>query len=145
MHSRKEHDTEGTPFSQELIEEITEILNFVYKEKCNAANKEIEVYGKTYQSELLLGVSILEKDDESAIPATYIASADLDEQQKQGKILDAIVDSAGIFIEQYLTTREWDEYNSNWTEEQVKGVRIHYQVTRENIKLSLMADRLLNQ
>lgn len=144
MHSRIEHDNEGTPFSKELIEEISEILNFVYKDKCEQTNKEIEVYGKTYETELLIAISVLEKDDELAIPATYIASAEIG-AQKQNKILDAIVDSAGIFIEQYLTSSHWDGYIANWTEEEVKGVVIHYQVTRENVKLSIMADQLLNQ
>ena len=144
MHSRIEHEQEGTLFSQELIDEITEILNFVYKDKCELANKTIEVYGKTYDTELLLAITVLEKEDENAIPATYIASAEIG-TKKQDAILDAIVDSAGIFIEQYLNTPNWDGYISNWTEEEIKGVQIYYQVTRENIKLSLMADQLLNQ
>ncbi|MCK5884285.1 MAG: hypothetical protein KAG61_11395 [Bacteriovoracaceae bacterium] len=144
MHSRIEHDTEGTPFSQELIEEISEILSFVYKDKCELANKEIQVYGKTYPTELLFAISVLEKGDDNAIPATFIASADIGEK-RQDKILDAIVDGAGIFLEQYLTDSHWDGYSANWSEEELKGITIHCQITRENIKLSIMADQLLNQ
>lgn len=144
MHSRKQHDSEGVPFSNELVEEISEILNFVYRDKCELQNKQIEVFGRTYETEILMAVSLTDKDDESSIPATYIVSADL-ESSKKDIVLDAIVDSAGMFLEQILSDPNWNDYNANWSEETVKGININYQITRENIKLSLLADQLLNQ
>lgn len=144
MHSRLEHDENGESFSKELIEEISEILNYVYKKKCDQTNKTIEIYGQTFKTELIMAVSVVDKDDETLIPSTYIVSADIG-NERQSKILDAIVDSAGIFLEQFLNREEWDDYSSNWTEEKIRDVKIYYQITRENIKLSLLADQLLNQ
>lgn len=145
MLSRLDHLTEGQNFSSELSEEISEILSFVYAEKASAKNLAIEVYGQIFDTEVVLAVSLLSPHDESAAPITYLASVEIAEESRYEKVLDALVDSAGLFLEQFFNDQEWDDFNGNWTEVEVKGVNIHYLTSRENIKLSLMADELLRE
>lgn len=145
MLTRLDHPTEGQSFSTELCEEISEILSFVYAERASAINRAIEVYGTIYDTEVILAVSLIDPHNEHEIPVTYQASVEIEKETKYEKVLDAIVDSAGLFLESYFNDAEWDDYNGNWTEVEVKGITIHFISTRENIKLSQIADNLLRE
>lgn len=145
MLSRLDHEEDGQNFSTQLCEEIAEILTFVYGEKAAARSRTLEVYGTIYDTEIVLAVSLLSPDDESSTPVTYLASVEIEKGSRYEKVLDAIVDSAGLFLEQYFNDSEWDDYNGNWTEIEVKGITLFYLTSRENIKLTMMADELLRQ
>lgn len=145
MLSRLDHEEEGQNFSTTLCEEIGEILSFVYAEKANEKQRSIEVYGTIYDTEVVLAVSLISPQDELVTPVTYFASVELEKAGKYEKVLDAIVDSAGLFLEQFFNEEEWDDFNGNWTEIEVKGVKINFLTSRENIKLTMMADELLKE
>jgi len=124
---------------------LTDLLHQNYEAKCVEFGKHFECYGLTYPNELLLAVSLLDNNDPNAIPVTYLASSDLTEKSNSEKIFDSMIDSIGLFLDQYFSNPEWDDYEANWNEVQFKGTTFHYSVTRDNVKFTLEADRLLSE
>ena len=59
-------------------------------------------------------------------------------------IIEKIMDSIGIFFDEYFSNSDWNDYISIWTEAESKKVKFYYKISRENIKLSLMADEILS-
>ena len=77
-------------------------------------------------------------------------SSDLDEKTDTSKIMDTMFDSAGVFFDSYFAREEeideiWDEYVLDWEESEFGSDKIFYKVTRENVGLSMEADRLLGE
>ena len=143
MLSRKQHDLEGLVLPDEWTKEFTDLLNSIYKDECTRQGKSFFVLGYTYPEEVLMGISFMEEDDLNAIPVTLVVSADLKEGQKAKKLLDTLIDSVGVFFDSYFSNSESSDYNTNWSSETFKNVEIFYQVSRENILLTLKANELL--
>jgi len=145
MLARLEHAVEGADLPDEWKEELQDILESTYQDQRIAQNKNFFVYGKIYSNELLLIVSLYSKDDPTAIPTSCFLSADMQEKSPARKILNALVDATGIFLDSYFQDENWDEYQVQWTKEETKKVSFYYKVTRENIPLTLEANELLKE
>lgn len=150
MLSRKEQVLRGNFFPKKWTAEVKNLLEGLYKPQCDIRGLFIEVYAITYPDEILLAVSLLDKEDDALIPVTYMASADLAEKENPEDTLNLLVDSIGFFFENYFGVdgdADQDEsiYSSDWEESKVKNKDFHYKITRENIGLTLMADALLNE
>jgi len=143
MQSRKHQDLDGIILPEEWSKEFTGLLNSIYKDECNRQNKSFFVLGYTYPDEVVMAISFMDDADLAAIPVTLVVSADLKEGQKAKKLLDTLIDSVGVFFDHYFHNAEESEYNTNWTSETFKNVEIFYQVSRENILLTLKANELL--
>lgn len=141
MLSRKQQDVEGLSLPEEWTKEFTELLNSIYKDECNRQGKSFYVLGFTYPDEVVLGISFMDDKDMIAIPVTLVLSADLEEGQKPKKLLDTLIDSVGVFFDHHFQNEA--DYNTKWTSETFKNVEIHYQVSRENILLTIKANELL--
>lgn len=124
---------------------LTDLLHQNYETQCVEFGKYFDSYALTYPDEIVLAVSLLDSNDPNAIPVTYLASSDLTEKSDPEKILDTMIDSIGLFLDQYFGNPDWDEYEANWSEVQFKGSTFFYSITRDNIPLTLEADRLLNE
>lgn len=146
MLSRKEQNQPGILFPDKWREKVETILHEVYNDLCEATNKSFQVHGLTYPDELFLAVGLLDKENLQEAPVTYVVSLDLDESQKdQEKNLETLVDSMGVFFDQYFSDPDWNNYVSNWTEAEYKKLSFYYKVSRENVALSIQAEALLNQ
>ncbi|RLA61920.1 MAG: hypothetical protein DRQ88_09880 [Epsilonproteobacteria bacterium] len=143
MLSRKQHDVEGISLPDEWTNEFTGLLNSIYKDECNRANKSFYILGFTYPNEVLLAISFMDDQDMNALPVTLIISADLKEGQKAKKLLDTLIDSVGVFFDSHFGNTEGNDYNTSWSNETFRNIEIFYQVSRENILLTLKADELL--
>ncbi|MFT6069770.1 MAG: hypothetical protein ACJAT2_001683 [Bacteriovoracaceae bacterium] len=146
MLSRKEQTVKANFFPKKWTAEVKNILEGLYKPQCDARDLYIEVHAITYPNELILAVSLLDKELETVIPITYMASADLNEKENPEEILNLLVDSIGFFFDNFFNLEEDPNetiYSSDWEESKVKDKAFHFKITRENIGLSLMADALL--
>lgn len=148
MLSRKEQTLRANFFPIKWTAEVKNLLEGLYKPQCDLNNLYIEVFALTYPDELVLAVSLLDKENEIVIPVTYMASADLGEKENPEDTLNLLVDSIGFFFENFfasLTSPDQDEtiYSSDWEQSKVKNKEFHYKITRENVGISLAADALL--
>ncbi len=143
MLSRNNHDQKGTALPQEWINDSCQLLEAAFKGKFSPEKNRFFVFGQTFQNEIFIAVSLLDKLDESQLPVTYCISCDIKPDQNNSKLLQHMIDSTGIFFDSFFGTTDWNEYCSNWTKFNYKGFELYYIVTRENIDLTLKADELL--
>lgn len=144
MLSRKD-----TPFlidlPQEWVDSVYELLQSTYQSKLSELGLDFKVYGKLYKSELLVIASLINPNDEKALPTSYFVSMDLEDGQDHTKLLNTLVDSIGAFFDQFFADPSWMDYQDIWKEEAFKDLKPYVKVTRENIELTIQADQLLNQ
>lgn len=148
MLSRKDQTLRANFFPKKWTAEVKNLLEGLYKPQCDARNLFIEAYAFTYPDELVLAISLLDKEDDKIIPITYMASADLAEKENPEKTLGLLVDSIGFFFEDYFAINDEDDesfYSSDWEGSKVKDKDFFFKITRENIGHTLMADALLNE
>ena len=126
-------------------EEVTLLLEKTYAGELKASSKKIDVYGLTYPNEVVLIVSHIDQEDDSISPLTCFLSAELKKNSDVEKILSVLVNSVGVFLDEFFETEQWDEYSSVWTEVNKQGVDFFYRISRENVGLTIQANNLLNQ
>lgn len=146
MLSRKleNEDKIGTTLPAEWKSRVDKLLNETYSSECKVQNRAFEVFGHTFKDEVVISFSLIHQKDLSILPVTYNISVDLTDKTKMDDLLNKIVDSTGVFFDQYFTTEDWSDYISNWTGAEFKGMTFYYNVSRENIALTLAADSLLD-
>ena len=149
MFSRMEHDIAAVLFPKDWADGLKQILLNIYGEKCLKDDKSFEVYGFSYPNEVLMIVSYVGLDKFTA-PITLFLSANLNEKTKTDEIINDMFDSVGIFLDSYFAKSDdaseiWDDYVLDWEETEVEKNQFFYKITRENIGLSIEADRLLGK
>jgi hypothetical protein len=143
MHSRKDQDKPLIKLPNDWLTELGELLNTTYKDFCDKKKKSFLVLGHTYPDEVVLIVSFLDEKSLGSIPITLILSADLNGKNKSDELLEVLVEFIGIFFDQAFSVEEWDDYNSNWEMDEIKGIKFYFTVSRENILLTIKANEIL--
>jgi hypothetical protein len=149
MFSRLEHESLPVLFPKDWAEGLKQILLNIYGDKCIKDEKTFEIYGFSYPSEVLMIVSFVGLD-KFTTPVTLFLSANLNEKSKTDEMINDMFDSVGVFFDAYFSKSEdkdeiWDDYVHEWEETEFAKLKFYYKVTRENIGLSMEADRLLGE
>ena len=142
MLSRKDRMDEGVELPEAWRKEVGDLLKRIYKKQCVDGHT-FEVMGRLYADELCLVASFFNQQRPQIIPVTYHASVDMTDAKDQKKSLGILVDSIGIFFDTVFADKEWSDYNPFWEQVEFKGLSFYTMSTRENIILSLAADKLL--
>ncbi|MBF0359570.1 MAG: hypothetical protein HQK49_01070 [Oligoflexia bacterium] len=146
--SRKEHKDKGEQIPSKYKKDILDLLNYNYQIIFNKykIKKKFDFYCQLYSTELLMIISLLDdygdKDqDQDSSCISFFLSIDMCEgdSRKYEKYLYRMLDFVGPIIEHSLddfTCEDWSEVESN-------SLKIFYKISRENIALTLHANRLL--
>ena len=145
MLSRKSQNDKEIPLPDTWCQELEETLSEVYREKSLDSQKAFFVQGFTYPNEVLAAASLYNSEDDTIIPVTIILSADLEEGENNDLLLKSIVDSFGILFDDVFSQEDWNDYYADWKELKAKKKTLFYQITRENLKLTKMADDFLKK
>jgi hypothetical protein len=143
MLSRKEQNDQPIYLPDDWKKKVTELLSQVYKAQLTGAHKVFDIYGLTYPDEVVLIVSLLSQTDGAEAPVSFIMSADLTKDKKSDVMLDALIDSVGIFFDNYFQTPDWSDYQAKWEDADFNGTKFFYIVSRENFGLTIAANKLL--
>ena len=141
-----EHNTLGTGESleKEWLEGAVASLSAHFAEAAHRDSSFIDVYGERFEDEIVTVFSYVHEDDASRTPKTlFIAHPIVDDVEKMKKLLPTVLDLAATILESVLDDPEWSDFNAQWTENPFKGLDFAYKITRENISLTLQADRIL--
>lgn len=152
---KKNSDTksqfEGLDFPDNFTENLSHYFNEHFEQMYphSMNKKSIQTYGKIFSDEILLIVT-LTHDSEQLSPVSLFLSKELksdwtNSPQKIKKIIDMMAEMAGIFFEEMLSTKNWNDYNLQWYEEKYKNETYFVKTTRENIELTLNANDLLGE
>jgi hypothetical protein len=145
MLARKDQDEQGLKLPIQFEEKVQKLLIENYKDQFDGSLYTFEVHGFTYPNEVVMTSSLVNIQDEFLPPTTYHVSADLDPATNMEKLLNDLVDSMGMFFDNFFQTADWDEYQARWEEMEYKKLNLFYKVTRENVSISLYADQMLNK
>lgn len=128
---------------QEWTDGLNTTLNEVYAEQLKVRNSFFDVYGELYDKEFVVIASMMHESDATVAPVSIFVSHDvIAEEKKYKKVLQNMVDLIGAIVDDVLASENCD-YNANWTENEFKGDKFFYKITRENISLTLQAEAIL--
>lgn len=148
MLARKPTSKTGKSIPQEWPESLSRLLNDVYKKECKEAGKYFDVHGLIYPEELLVVVSYVSEKDEYLAPITLFLSCDESDMSTEEKVKETqknYIDLAGLFFDEIFSDEDWNEFEPTWQEVTHKNKNYFYKITRENIALTLEADKLLGE
>jgi hypothetical protein len=145
--SRKNENSTGTPLPSNWIENISLLLNESYPEITNN-DLTTQVWAEVFDTEILTIVSLL--GNQQTPPTTFLISADIEKNSDKQlkKSLDKSIEIVGMMIEAYLhslTHEQLYEYTHQWTEDKKSKFTFFYRTTREDISLTLKANKLLEE
>lgn len=143
MHSRKEHPVKSIRFATDWEQSVSQLLNSTYEKELKNIEGFFEVFGMSYPNEILL-VLTLKSTKPDIWPMTLKISADLEEKDKPKKLMDTLINSVGVYFDQYFSNEEL-EVGLNWEEAEYDSQKIWYLSSREDFGLTLEADRLLEE
>ena len=138
----------ANPLPQEWVEALNRLINETYSKECKQNGRYFDVFGQAYPDELLRAVSYLSEKDEYSSPITCFLSCEKDHMSSEEKFKATqknFIDLVGLFFDEIFADDEWSEFEPNWQEVSHKGETYFYKITRENINLTLEADRLLGE
>jgi hypothetical protein len=146
MFARKTNSKNGKSIPQDWSESFSRLLNETYKKECDQSKRYFDVYGQIYAEELLLVVSWLSEEDEYISPISCFLSCekeDMNEEKKVKETQNNYMEVVGLFFDEIFANNEWDEFEPNWQEVTFKNHTYFFKLSRENINLTLEANRLL--
>ena len=145
MLSRKSQADNGISLPDTWCKGLEETLNEVYEKNRIDSQKTFFVQGYTYPNEVIAAASFYNSKDDTIIPITITLSADLEEGENSDLLLKSIVDSFGALFDEVFSQEDWNDYYADWKELKTKKKILFYQITRENLKLTKMADDFLEK
>lgn len=146
MLARKATSKTGKTIPQDWVEGVSRLLNETYKKKNEDSGRYFDVYGQIFPDELLLVVSWVSERDEYQSPITCFLSCEAEQIKDVKKVQETqknFIDLMGLFFDEIFSVEDWDEFEPNWQEVKHKNETYFYKITRENINLTLEADKLL--
>ena len=146
MLGRKKNSKLIKTFPSEWTESLNKILNDTYKIESKQSGKYFDVYGQIFDQEILLVVSYLSEKDEYEAPIALFLSYDKDQNLTEEQIKEThnnLIDVVGLFFDEIFSDVEWNEFEPNWQEVSHKNQNYYYKISRENINLTLEANKLL--
>lgn len=129
-------------------ESVQETLSQTFYKECEAQGLSFDVLGATFPDELLLCLSLVQADRPEIAPCTLMLSADIEKSTAPEKLLKTLIDQSGVFFENYFQTKEEDQhelYQARWLDEKHRDQVFYSKVSRENIRLTLEADKWLEK
>lgn len=144
MLARKDQQQEGNHFPLEWQQKVETLLFEIYGAQCKKDQCGFQVHGLSYHDEVFLAVSYVNLKSPTATPFTYMVSADLDDKNDPLKTMESLVDSVGSFFDQLFLSEEW-EIDSSWRGFDYQGRTLYARTSRENISLTIEADRILKE
>lgn len=146
MLARKKTSKHGKPLPQDWLESLARLLNETYKTECKQGGRYFDVYGQVYAEELLVVVSYLSEKDEYLTPISCFLSCEPDQMASESKVRDTqanFIEIIGLFFDEIFADNEWNQFEPHWQEVSHKHQNYFYKITRENINLTIEANRLL--
>jgi len=146
MFARKTSSKNGKSIPQDWLVSFGILLNETYQSECEKHSRTFDVYGQIYDEELLIVVSWISEKDEYIAPITCFLSCEPEQMKDDTKVKTTqinFIDVVGIFFDEIFAADEWNEFEPNWQEVNYKQENYFFKLSRENVNLTLEANKLL--
>ena len=145
MLSRKRKEKATYSFPEVWTDQLTAALENLFEQELKEHLKEFAIFAEAYPDEVTLIVSLLDKKDPNASPVTLFLSNDLSAKDEPEALLNTMVDTVGIIFNQYFASPDEIDFFDDWNIIEMKKLKGHYKLNRENVGLTLMANKLLEE
>lgn len=148
MFQRKKSLDPSLDLPQDWTQMVSDLLNETYEKECESRKKHFDVFGQVFKEELVVAacLSNLENPTESAISVFLSCDQeDMSDPKKLKETQAAFVDLFGLFFDEIFSQSDWSEWEPMWQEVKFKEHSFFHKITRENVLLTLEADRLLKE
>ena len=146
MLARKATSKNGKNLPSDWIESFARLLNETYKNECKENLCYFDVYGQIYDEELLIVASWISEKDQFSTPISCFLSCDSSHIQSEEKVKETqknFIDLVGLFFDEIFSQEEWIDFMPSWQEVHHKNETYFYKLSRENVSITLEANRLL--
>jgi len=142
MFNKIPTDDKPQIFTKNIIDDIYILLSETFSSDIENSPYQFFVYGEIFTKELLIIVSLINQESDIDCISCFL-SCDQSLTKNKNDI-DQVINFYGKLFEDFIETNfENIEYMPEWTES--PDPRISYRVSRENISLTLKANKLLEQ
>ena len=148
MLGRNEKSISGQNMPQDWLEGLSRLLNESYKNEVETHNRYFDIFGKIYEEELLLVVSWLSVKDQFELPIACFLSCDAEQMNSEKKVKDTqdnFIELVGLFFDEIFASEDWSEFEPVWQPVTHKAENYWFKLSRENVNLTIEADRLLGE
>jgi hypothetical protein len=143
MHSKNVHQDQAQSLPAQWLFDAKKVLNESYRTQCEKEGYAFDINGMHFEKELVVAISYYHPVRLEAIPLTCTLSMEVTPAANAVQKLSFMVDAASIFFDSYFSDEDWDGHSAYWQEATHKKDKFYYQITRENIALTMEADRIL--
>ncbi|MBT3236111.1 MAG: hypothetical protein HN353_09195 [Bdellovibrionales bacterium] len=143
MQSRNTHHDPAQPLPAQWAFDVKKVLISAYQQSCQKDGHTFEINGLSFPTEVILAISYCHPEHLEAIPLTCILSMDLRPKESVVQKLNFMIDASSLLFDSYFADDNWDGHIADWQEATHQNETFYYQVTRENVSLSIEADRIL--
>lgn len=142
--ARKEQHEHEIMLPDSWAQAVRETLQEVYHQECLQKGLVFDVLGATFPNELIIGITLIHPHQLTSAPYTFLISADLNDGNAADKMLKTLIDQSAHFFDLLFKSEDPDElYEANWSEAEGSPVPFYYKVSRENLRLTLEANKIL--
>ena len=149
MFSRFDDRVEkANPLSLELVNFIQNLIQETFEENLKNKGLDLQVYGETYDNEIVLIFSLLNSKDSTANTISLFISDDISQESKIEEKIDFLINSSSDFFETICSSTEEELveiYSPRWQETKLSTNNFYYKISRENIILTIEANKLLGE
>ena len=137
-----------SPIPSEILNSINSLINETFEKSLNNKGLELETYGELYENEIILIFSLVQTKDKSLNTISLFISDDLTPETKIEKKINYLINSSSEFFEILTSSSISDTdqiYSPRWQKTELEGDNFFYKISRENIKLTIEANKLLEK
>lgn len=136
----------GKDLPQDWLDNVTRIMDETYKDQCLKYKSTFDAFGQIYDEELLLVVSFIAEQDAHKLPIACFLSCEKEHIATTTKIKETqknYLDILGLLFDEIFSNEEWSDYEPVWQDITYKTETYSYKISRENVALTLEANKLL--
>jgi hypothetical protein len=149
MFSRHDDRQEkSNQIPKEILSFIDKLIAETFEIRLKSKNLELSIFGELYENEIVLIFSLLNSQDPNLNTISLFVSDDISTDSKLEKKVDHLINSSSEFFETILNSSEeqlLELYSPRWQITDLKSDNFYYKISRENIQLTIEANKLLSE
>lgn len=144
-HETREEESKQIP--EELLKFINNLIHETFHKSFSEKGLSLSVYGEMYENEIVLIFSLIKSNDHNMNTISLFISDDIDKNSKLEKKVDYLINSSSEFFETICQSSDEEIvelYSPRWQKTDLTSENFFYKISRENIELTIEANKLLN-
>ena len=137
--SRHNEEMDGVDLPMEWLDELTHAVKSTYGNTLQSNGYEIKTFGELFKGEVCVAFSL--SSNSGCI--TLIISVDLDPKKEPKDLLDKAINHSSEFFDLIINSEGEDVFQPNWVKSELTGSDFYFKITREDISLTIEANKLL--